>query len=155
MCMCVCKMCDAKQQRSADSRLCDAQSFYSLSSSVRLSLRQCQSSYSQPASQSVRVHSQWKCGPDSLDVMWRHTTCARLLLHTQSDDTHDDELPVALRWQTPWDLLCFLALDNMDFRLISGNRLRVTAVPTELSHFLFLGCKWNFLALLYLDLPWL
>lgn len=59
MCMCVCKMGDAKQQRFADSRLCDVQSFYSLSSSVHLSLRQCQSSYSQPASQSVRVHSHW------------------------------------------------------------------------------------------------
>lgn len=41
--------CDTKRQRFANSRLCDVESFYSLSSSeMCLSLRRWQSSYSQP-----------------------------------------------------------------------------------------------------------
>lgn len=44
------QLCDTKQQRFANSRLCDVRSFYSLSSSVMcLSPRQCLISYSQSA----------------------------------------------------------------------------------------------------------
>lgn len=66
------QLCDTKQQRFANSRLCDVQSFYSLSSSaVRFSPRQCQSSYSQQAT----VQSQ------CMDVWFCHNCCNLMVYH--------------------------------------------------------------------------
>lgn len=77
MCMCVCAKCVTQNSKGLQ-----------IPDSVMFSLfiacpAACASAWgnarahivNQPVSQSVRVHSQWKCGPDSLDAMWRHDCC--------------------------------------------------------------------------------
>lgn len=75
-CVYVRGFCCTKQQRFANSRLCDVQSFYSLSSSLVF--------VPQPEAMPKLIQSvSAQCGSDPVDTVWRCTTCGRPLLHTQ------------------------------------------------------------------------